>query len=174
MPNKIKQIIKYVGYIIFGGVLWGLFMYFIYTWFVGYSLLLAYLVNLALIVIALVADVYTLKVLEKAMQSKELLKEMEKSRFIRFYFDAFISFKAILYLFYIAIMIFSQVIDYYPTLTPDSLGSFIVANEYSILILIAIDLFSGQFSRDKHKRKELSEKLERLLAEKDDEKVCEQ
>ena len=170
MSKKIKQIIKYVGYIIFGGVLWGLFMYLVYTWLVGSSLLLAYLVNLTLIVVALAADVYTLKMLEKSMHSKERLKEMGKSGFVKFYFDAFISFKAILYLFYIAIMIFSQIIVYYPTLTPDSLGSFIVANEYSILILIAIDLFSGQFSRDKQKRKELSEKLERLLTEKEDER----
>ena len=165
MSNRIKQFIKYTGYIVFAGVLWGLLMYLIYIWLAAHSLLLAYIVNFALIIIALIGDESVFKMFESSMTSKEALVEMKKSRFVRFFFDSYISFKAALYLFYIAIMIFSQAIGFYPTLVNESFGSFIIANEYNILLLIAVDLLSGQLSKDRGRRKSLEEKFNKALEE---------
>jgi hypothetical protein len=156
MSNKINRIIKHILYVAFAGILYGLVMYFVHSWLASYSLLYAYLGNLALILLALAADELTFKMFESVMQSEKQLAELKNSRFFRFFLDAFISFKAILYLFYISIMIFSQIIVSYPALVNESLGNFIHANEYSILLLMAIDLFSGQFSKDKERVKKLS------------------
>ena len=163
--KRLKQLGKYVGYVLFGGVLWGLAMYFIHTWIAGHSLLIAYLVNLVLIVMALISDELTFKVIETSLKSEEYHETLKKSGFIRFFLDAFISFKAILYLFYIVIMVFSQVIGYYPSLVPESLVDFIAANEYSILILIAVDLFSGQLQKDKQRRTGLFERFKLIVGE---------
>ena len=171
MSNKDRavQLAKYMAYIILGGVLWGVLMYFVYTWLAGYSLTYAYLGNLALIIVALAADEYIFKLYDIYMQSEEYLAAMKKSRFFRFFLDAYISFKGILYLFYILIMICSQIIDFNASVIPEGLGRFISANEYSVLLLIAIDLFSGQFRKDKRRRNGLSEKFEKLIAGKRDE-----
>jgi len=166
MVDRIKQIVKYVAYFLFAGVLWGLFMYFVYTWLAGYSLLIAYLGNFLLIIVALIADEASFKIFEKAMESEEHLDVLRNDRFFQFFLDSYISFKAILYLFYIFTMVFSQIIDYYPTLVHENLASFIIANEYSILLLVAVDLFSGQFTNDKQRRRELFENFKKHLAEK--------
>lgn len=124
--------------------------------------------NLGLIILALVADEYAFKIYDAAMQSKKAINELKKSRLFRFHLDAHISFKAILYLFYISIMIFSQIVDAYPTLVSENLRNFIVANEYSILLLIALDLFSGQFVKDRERVKRLSEEFEDIFAKTQD------
>lgn len=140
-------------------------MYFAYTWVADYSFLYAYLVNLALIILALASDEYAFKIYYSALQSKKNIKELKFSSFVRFHLDAYISFKAILYLFYISIMVLSQVVTAYPALVNENLGNFIAANEYSILLLIALDLFNGQFTRDKERTKKLSEEIEKAFTE---------
>ncbi|MCL2757633.1 MAG: hypothetical protein FWD43_06110 [Coriobacteriia bacterium] len=159
MLKKLIKIIKYVLFLLLSTTLYGLAMYFVYTWLVGYSLLLAYLGNLILIIIALVWDESNFKLYDSLVKSKDALKELKNSRYFRWILDSFISFKAALYLFYVLIMVFSQIINAYPTLAYESLASFIAANEYSILLLIAVDLFSGQFVKD---RKRMSSVLERF------------
>ena len=79
--------------------------------------------------------------------------------------DSFVSFKTVLYMFYIFILIFSQIIDFYPALVGENIGNFISANSYSILLLIALDQVIGQFSKDRERVGKISEKLKKDLVE---------
>ena len=160
-----KQFARYLAYGLFAGVIWGLTMYFVYTWLVRYSVLLAYFTNLCLIVMALASDEYTFRLLFRSLQSEEALRTLAKSRFFQLILEAFVSFKAMLYLFYILLLLLSQVVAHYPALVPASVGAFVDANEYSILILMAIDLFSGQLRRDVKRRNLLAEQFNQRLDE---------
>jgi len=160
MSRKIIQLLKYASFIILSTSVYGLAMYFVYTWLAGYSLLLAYLGNLVLIIIALVWDEANFKMYDSIIESKKALEEVKGSRFFRYVLDSFISFKAALYLYYVLIMIFSQIVNAYPALVHENIGSFVSANEYSILLLIAVDLFSGQFSKDRKRAGEVLKRFE--------------
>ncbi|MCL1797289.1 MAG: hypothetical protein FWG24_03130 [Eggerthellaceae bacterium] len=146
---RFMQGFKYAAFLLISTGLYGLAMFFVYTWLSRYSLLLAYFGNLALIIIALLWDEGNFKMYDKVMQSKEALAELKESRAFSFTLEGFISFKAALYLFYVLILVFSHVVAAYPNFMPESLASFITANEYSILLLIAVDMFSGQFVKDR-------------------------
>lgn len=161
MSEKIIRIIKYASFIILSAFVYGFVMYLVYSWLSGYSIVYAYFGNLVLIIIALVWDEANFKMYDKMLQSKEAIKELKTSRFFRYILDSFISFKAALYLFYVVIMIFSKIIISYPALVNQDLSSFIAANEYSILLLIAIDLFSGQFVKDRKRAGAIMEKFEK-------------
>ena len=165
MSKKIKQIIKYAVYIIVSTSVYGLIMYLAYTGLAGFSLLLAYLGNLVLIIVALVWDELNFKVYDSLMHSKQTLEELKTSRTFRYIFESFISFKAALYLFYVLIMILSQIVGHYPTFMPDNLASFIAANEYSILLLVAVDLFSRQFKKDRKRAKAVYRKFEKAWSD---------
>ena len=170
MLNKLKQIIKYVLYILFGSVIYGIILFLVYTWLAGYSLVLAYLGNLALIIIAIVSDNLAFKVYDSAMQTDKHVEEFKKSRFLRFQLDSYISFKTTLYMFYIFILFFSQIINANPILLNQDLLNFISANEYGILLLIAVDLLIGQFKKDREKSTEYQKKIEKYLADNQDAK----
>jgi hypothetical protein len=71
----------------------------------------------------------------------------------------FISFKTLIYLLYLFILIASQIIDFNPDLIGENLVNFIQANNYSILFLLAFDTLIGQFSKDKERMKKIAEKL---------------
>ena len=170
MYNKTIKIIKHLLYIIFSNTLYGIIVYYIYAWLVGYSLLYVYIVNLALIIFGLILDEATIK----TWNSKKLITDIKKMkgksreinyRLVRLIFDGFISFKTILYLFYIFILIAAQIIDFYPALISENLMNFIHANNYSILILIALDQLTGQFLKDRKRIKEISEKFEKDFTE---------
>ena len=168
MSKKVIQIAKYASFIVLSATVYGLIMYLVYTWLAGHSLLLAYLGNLALIIVALVWDELNFKTYESLIKSKEALKELKGSRFFRYILESFISFKAALYLFYVLIMVFSKIIESYPALLNEGLGSFIAANEYSILLLIAVDLFSGQFVKDRKRAGAVLKRFERAWEEEQD------
>ncbi|MCL2111101.1 MAG: hypothetical protein FWH32_02385 [Clostridiales bacterium] len=128
--------------------------------------------NFALIVLGLALDEYTCKEYQSEKFAADLKTAMQKSgkasksyRIIRWHMDNFVSFKTVLYLFYIFILVASHIIAYNPALASEAFGNFIMANEYTILILIALDLLIRQFSIDRRKMRETSEKLERALAE---------
>ena len=173
MSNKIKQIAKHLFYILWSNVLYGLILYFVFTWLAGYSLLYAYFWNFTLIILGLSIDAYFLKML----QSKKILTQLKEGkdaeinyRLIQWLVDSFVSFKTILYLFYIIILIISQIIDVNSTFLDESISNFILANNYSILFLVAFDMLLTQFSKDKERMKKISENLKKSLAENKEEK----
>jgi len=165
MSKKIIRIIKYAGFLVLSTALYGLVMYFAFTWLSKYSLILAYLGNLVLIVVALVWDEANFKTYDSLLHTKEYLDQLKDKRYFRFLLDSFISFKAALYLYYVLIMIISQVITSYPTLLPETLGNFFIANELSILLLVAVDLFTSQFEKDRKRSAEVLEKFEKAWSE---------
>ncbi|MDR0326495.1 MAG: hypothetical protein LBI19_10450 [Oscillospiraceae bacterium] len=168
MLHKAKKISKHLLFILYSNVIYGLIIYFSFTWLAGYSLFLAYLGNLALIALGLVWDEFN----QRAMYSKKLVSQLKKEsdveksyRFIQKIVDSFVSFKTSLYLFYIIILIVSKMLDFYPALVGENLSNFILANNYSILFLIALDTLIGQFSRDRERMQKISDHLKQSITE---------
>jgi len=168
MSNMIKKIGKHATYFLWSNVIYGLIVYFTFTWLAKYSPLYAYLGNLTLIVLGLVIDGYT----QSALQSKKLVAELREDknkekniRFVNWITDGFISFKTSLYMFYVFILVLSQIIKLYPAFLNENIISFIAANDYSILLLIALDTLIKQFLNDRKKMKIISEKLKKELTE---------
>ena len=164
MSKKIIKIIKNVLYALFSNVIFAFILYYTYTWLAGYSLLYAYLGNLALIIIALVVDEFVLKSIQSEIQSKKLVTQFDKNTTL-LVMDVFISFKTVLYMVYIFILILSPIIDFNPTLVNENITHFIAANEYSILLLIAIDMLIQTFSKDRKRINKISAELKKYLTE---------
>ena len=176
MTGKIKKAIQYSLYILLTNVIYWCVVYYTYIWLAGYSRLFAYLGNLALIILGLALDIFMYKFYESkefiAMMKKE--KDIEKSyRLIQLQLDSFVSFKAVLYIFYILILVFSQIIDFYPALVSENINNFISANSYSILLLIAFDQVIGQFSKDRNRTRKISEKLQKDLTDAQEDETVE-
>jgi hydroxyethylthiazole kinase-like uncharacterized protein yjeF len=166
VQNKIAQICKHSLYIVLSNIIYGLVLYFVFTWLSGFSLLGAYMGNLALIILGLGIDEYSQRMLLADDLAKQLKSEknVEQSyRTIQRLMDSFVSFKTVLYLFYIVILVFSQVIQAYPTLVSGTLSEFILANSYSILFLIALDMLIRQFTDDRVRMKAASDRLRQSL-----------
>ena len=168
MLNKIKRICKYLLYFLWSNTIYGLIVYYVFTWLSGYSLSWAYLGNLMLIVFGLTIDEQAIKMLHSKKLVTQLKgeKNIEKNyRLVQSITDSFISFKTTLYLFYVFTLVISQIINFNPELLSEGIRNFINANAYSILFLIALDRLIAQFSNDREKMKEASEKLKKSLTE---------
>ena len=168
MPDRITRIIRSVLFILYTNVIYGFILYWVFIWLSGYSLLYAYLGNLALIIIGLAWDESN----QRLLRSKKLVdmikkeKDVEKNfRFIQKIINDFISFKTALYLFYAVILIVSQILSYSPALANENIVNFIRANEYSILLLVAFDTIIVNFSKDKQRMQETSQKLNEYLSD---------
>ena len=166
MADKVKRICRFVLFFIYSNVIYGLIVFFVFTWLSKYSLLLGYLGNLVLIILGLMLDAY----LHRLLQSNKLVQEIKKEKnpekgyhFIQLVLDNYVSFKTSLYLFYLIVLIFSQIIVFYPTLFGENISNFIQANNYSILFLIALDMLVNQFSNDRNKLKTIGEKLKKSM-----------
>jgi len=168
LSNKIKRAGRHIAYVIFSNIIFGLIYYFVFSWLVGHSLLYAYLGCLVLIVFGLALD----KVAVKSLTSKSTVMELKKLpkknreknyRLLQLIIDSFVSFKTILFVFYIFILIASQIISIDPTLLGENITDFIIANSYGIVLLMAVDRIIGQFSQDRKDMKKNSEILRESL-----------
>ena len=99
----------------------------------------------------------------KTIQSKEFIlkiqKEKDSDKIYRYFkagFDNAISFKTELYLFYVFILIGSQIVEFNPTLVGNNLSNFISTNNHGILVLIALDQLIGRFNNE-------SERINKIL-----------
>ena len=170
MLNKIKRASKYILYAIFTNIIFGLIYYFLFSWLVGYSLLYAYLGCLALIIIGLILD-YHLKnslVSKKTVETLNKLDEKDKKsnyRLLQLVMDSFVSFKTILFVFYIFVLVASQVITIDPTLASVKFNNFIAANSYGLVLVIAFYMIVEQFPKDRQEMKEKSEILRKTFLE---------
>jgi len=166
----LKKATKYLLYIILTNIIYGIILYNICTWLAGFSLLLAYFGNLVLIIIGLSLDEQNLKMMQSKKIIDDIKKQNEKNQKINFnlfqlIFESFISFKTILYVFYIFILIISEVISLNLITLNNDLEKFILANRYSILLLIALDQVIGQFSKDRKRIKGVAEKFNKNWTE---------
>ena len=168
MLNKIKQISGYVFFSLLSIITYWFILYFLFKWLIGYSLLHAYFGNLALILLILAIDESMQKTLhtERFITQMKQEKDPEKSyRSLKWALENFGSFKADLYLFYVFLLIGSQIIDLSPTLVSEDLGNFILSNNYSILILIAFDMLIGQFAKDRKNARKALARVRKSLRE---------
>ena len=167
MFNELKQMGKYLFFAVIANAVYGIVLYYVFTWLAKYSYLWAYLCNFVLIGVIFAIDEYTLKMLESEKLVMQLKKEKDPMK--SFYIlekglANFGSFKTDLYLFYIFILIFSQIIEFNPALVGKGLFDFITANSYSILFLIALDTLTSQFSKDRERMKGILDKLKENLS----------
>jgi len=171
MSGRIRKSLKVLLYAVSSNAIFGSIIFFTYTWLAGYSVLYAYLGNLALIIIGLLMDEHMIKSFQSkklAMQLNQIEKVKDRElnyRIIKGVLNSFVSFKTVLYTLYILILILAQIIDFYPSLFSEDMRSFILANNYSILIIVAFDLALGEFFRDRKKSKDALEKLNNNLNE---------
>jgi len=172
MPTKIMKMFRYLLYAVLSNVLYGFILYNVYTLLNKYSETLAFLGNISLIIIGLALDEYTLKIFQSkkfVMQIKDLKKEdIEKNyRLIKWIMDSFVSFKTVLYLFYIFLLVAAQLSYAYPIriIISTELSRFFHDNAYGILILVAFDMLIGQFSRDRERMKKVSAIFEENFTE---------
>jgi len=171
MTKKLKRIGSYFLYILYSNALYGLILWYTCTWLAGYSLVYAYLGNLALIILGLLLDELTLRMYRSERTARDIKKEKNPEKALRalsWLTDSFVSFKASLYLFYLLLLIISQIIEFNPTLAGENLSNFILATKYSILLLVAYDLLLEQFSKDRKRMRELSAKFKKYLTEPQD------
>ena len=168
MLEKIMQIGKNLLFSLFSIVILGVVIYFFTSWLTGYSLLYAYIGNLLLIIFILIAD----ELMQVYMQSDKFVMQMKKEkdimkkyRSIQFGLENFVSFKTDLYLFYIIILIGSEIVNFYPTLASDNFSNFFLINRYNILLLFAFDSLIEKISENKEKMKKISAKLKKSLTE---------
>jgi len=148
------RILKHILYAVLSNIIFGALLYFSYTWLATYSLLLGYFGNLALILMALIVDETTIKSLESARLLKKA-SATERQQ-LRWFVDSFVSFKAVLYFFFIIVLILSQVIQHDPTLIGGNAASFLLANEYGIILVVSLDQLVQQLSRDRRRMKRVS------------------
>jgi hypothetical protein len=171
MRDRLVQLAKYVLYISLSNVLFALVVIVTYTVLSRISLFLSAVGNIALIIIWLLLDRRTHKLLDPQLIIDQIKHEKDAEGAFRsyrlFYLDSFVSFKASLYLFYIFILLFSLVLDYYPGLVGAHLSSFLNANRYSIVLLVAFDELIRQFSKDRTTMKAITAEAERYWDERE-------
>jgi prepilin signal peptidase PulO-like enzyme (type II secretory pathway) len=174
MFKKMLKRSRFILMELLGAAFYGVVLYFLFTWLAGYSLLYAYFGSLVLMILLIATEEYAIKL----MESDDTLKKMseqatQKGRedFYRSQAEGFaynLSIKTMLYLFYVFILIFSKIVEYNPALVSESIGAFILENNFSILMLIALDRLVGQAAKDRERMKRLAAKYKEYLPEKQD------
>lgn len=168
MLSKMKRIGKYVAYGISSNVLYGLILYSLVTWLARHSLLYAYVGNLAMVALGLAGDIVILKSLTSqkyvTLLKKEKNGEKEYQAF-QWLFDNYVSFKAMLYLFYAILLIASQIINFSNIALGEDLTNFMRTTDYSILIIIAFEEFVERFSQGRRNAEIALERLRKNWAD---------
>jgi len=169
MSDKVKKVFKHAIYILLTNTIYWFAVYFTYLWLSGFSTMLAFLGNLAFILFGLSLDwmMYRFYESKKCIDLLKKEKDLDKPyRVMQLQLESFVSFRTVLYIFYGIIAIFSQIMVFYPELIGGNIGSFIKANSYSILLLVAFERIGEQFSKDREKAGEILENLKTELSEK--------
>lgn len=139
MSNKTMQFTRNRIYSLLSSIIYGIAMYFlIYRGLARETALASYLWNILFIIIFLILD----KVINnKLLLSKEFVINKDTYLSRTMHGLSFISFKVILYLFYIFIFIISRVSILEPNLINDNLRYFAMSIEYCLIFVIALDRF---------------------------------
>ena len=164
MPRRFFQIIGYMIIALITSVAYGLSAYIlIYRDLAGGSILHAYLWNMVFIIVVLSID----KLIYLKMQSKEFTITRKNYLIARWtYFESLISFKTTVYLFYIFILVASQIATIDPTFASEDFRNFILSIEYGLLLVIAFDSLIGHLFKDIERVRVISEKFMKYRSEK--------
>ncbi|MCL2195712.1 MAG: hypothetical protein FWB76_07165 [Oscillospiraceae bacterium] len=167
-PSKAAKLVLYAIYSIFTAVLYGWFTFYIFARLVhavdGFSALHAYIVNLFIIVIVLIADT----LINNYVVTKYVPRK-RNGMFSRFlYWESLISFKTTLYLFYIFILIISRVFTLEPQLIfHEVFYSFVLSIEYGLILVVVFDKLIDHLAKDVTRIKVIAEKLRGTFDKKD-------
>jgi hypothetical protein len=117
-----------------------------------------------MVALGLAADVFLLKYFASQKIVAEIKKEKnaeQNYRVLHWYIDNYISFKAMLYLFYAFLLIASHIINFGNIIVRENLNNFLRTTDYSILIVIAFDEFIERFSQGRRNAGIALEKLKK-------------
>jgi len=160
MPSKTVEILTYIIYSVISAAVYGLFAFFvIYRGLAGEVMLYAYLWNIAFIIAALVLD----KVVNDVLVSKEFV--ITSKNFIvavLVHSLSFVSFKTTLYLFYSYVLIVSRVSLLEPSLVSEGFRNFVLSIEYCLILVVVVDKFIENLSKDDQRVRQISAKFERF------------
>jgi len=160
MRHRKKPINRYFLYDILGITAYGSMLYFGFIWLAGLSVLYAYLWNFALIILAVASESWA----EKFWQSDNAITMYKKKygteKAHLMIAGGWISFKTLIYSFYLIVLIASRIIDFNPALVSENIADFVLSNNHSILFLLAFDTLIGQFSKDRERTKRILSKLD--------------
>jgi len=139
---RLSNVVQATGY--------GLFVYFvIYRVIAREDVFLTYLLNIALIILALFLDTLAHRfALKRASDIREMYEGMNVvSKAVYLLGQGFI--RTSMYMFYIVVLVLSRVAILRPELIPFGLQGFILSIEYGIILLIVFDKLKGLLIEDK-------------------------
>jgi len=156
MSNKAKSVRKYVSrsfdYIFWAGF-FGLLTY--WYWFAaGGDMVTVYILNITGISIALLIDKITIrriyKKAEASSDKKALSKLMKKNMS---------SLRTSLYLFYIFVLIFSQLLEMGASIeVSENIKDYLDSVKYGVIVLFALDSFFGYLISDDERKRKFEDK----------------
>lgn len=166
MMSRMFFLTKYILYAIFATTVYGCISYFsIYKQFAGLSLLYTYVGNMVMIILSLTLD----SIIHGVLQSKDFVLTKKNYRFARFmYMDSYVSFRTTVYLFYIIILVVSQVLSFIPTPVNEDIEKFTTTIEYGIILVIAFDALIASVFKDMDRIVRISAKFRDYLSDKKD------
>jgi len=161
---KALKKVLYIFFAVVSAFGYGYMMYYMFLAVIdaGGSLLDVYLSNAVNIIIMLLADKLTRWWLAKKCTVTQ------KNRWLVWfvYLDSVVSVKTALYIFYIFILIISQVSILEPQLIGEHFRDFVLSIQYSLVLLVAFDKLMSYIGKDMKHIKEISEKFKKYKAEK--------
>jgi len=146
---KVK-IVKFIWAVFFA---WGFFWFsiIIFNNVAARSMIATMALNFALIIAFLIEDAVADYFYAKKKPAEQSEPPGLFKRMINAYFTS-VSFKTALYLFYIAILIWSAIDTVEPELFNEDISLYLTSVEYGILVLVAADNFLQLFLKDVAKR----------------------
>lgn len=175
MSDRMRRLLGHLGYVVSSNILYGVALYWLVRCLAGYSLAHAYLGNLAMIAGGLALDTWMFKTYMSAEFVEHIRKVSVKTHGIvdvtvelkglRWLADYYVSFKAVLYLFYAVLMVVSQVINLGGLTVDDGIAVFLQTTDYSLLIVIAIDEFFERYSQGRRRATRAFRALHKTLGE---------
>jgi len=161
MLRKTKVTSIYIMAAIITAILYGFIAYIIiYHRLAGGSVLLAYLYNIALIIIFLSLD----KLIHAKLQSDKFVVTRRNYLFaLWIHIENYISFKTTIYLFYIFILITSRISFLDPTLVSEDFRNFILSIEYGLILVIAFDKLTEHVFKDVKRVKIVDDKFKKYM-----------
>ena len=162
MRKKLLHVTKYIAYALLSAAIYGVSMYY-YVPYPGDSPLHAYLWNIGFIVFAMALD----KLINSVLLSKKLVITRKNYRIVKYLSaDLSISFKTAIYLFYTFILIVSQMDANGLTFMSEDFMAFAHSIEYCVLLVVAVDAFLGNLTKDMERKDKIAEKIASYKQEK--------
>jgi len=165
MYVKLMNVLKYSLAAIISAVGFAYVSFIITIRTAGDSMLLAYLLNVGYILLLLVGDM----ILYKKMESKQFALRKKNYALYKFaHFDSYISSKTVAYIFYIFVLVASQIHYFYPALFDETFGNYMESIKFCLVIVIAVDKLIDHVYKDVKRINNISAKFKKYETEKNE------